>query len=85
VRDTLPDVYPCLCLQTACLPNNVSGVVIGLGDRALGHKARVNGPARTTTPTPRVITPQNRMRLTRSPHLLSQPKATLTSHSRQPQ
>jgi len=25
--------------------------VIGLGDRALGHKARVNGPARTTTLT----------------------------------
>ncbi|OQW89181.1 MAG: hypothetical protein BWK72_04300 [Rhodoferax ferrireducens] len=61
--------------------------MIGLGDRALGHKARVNGPARTNTPTPRVIAPQNRMRLTRSPRHLSQPQATLTSHShsRQPQ
>jgi len=53
----------------------------------LGHKARVNGPARTTNSTPRVIAPQNRMRLTRSPRHLSQPKTTATSHSdmRQPQ
>jgi len=41
--------------------------VIGLGDRALGWKARAQQRMRTDTFTPRVISPQNRMRLTRSP------------------
>ena len=44
-----------------------SGRVIGSGDRALGCKACANGATRTNTLTPRVLAPQNRMRLTRSP------------------
>jgi len=43
------------------------GVVIGSGDRALGCKARVPGLWRTVSSPPRVIAPQNRMHLTRSP------------------
>jgi len=43
------------------------GVVIGSGDRATACKARVPRFWRITSRPPRVIAPQNRMHLTRSP------------------
>jgi len=43
------------------------GVVIGSGDRALGCEARVPWFWRAVESAPRVIAPQNRMHLTRSP------------------
>jgi len=61
------------------------GVVIGSGDRALGCKARVPGFLRTVEPAPRVIAPQNRMHLTRSPRRSKrQPGRTKEKDPRKP-
>ena len=49
--------------------------MIGSRDRALGRKARVHRPVQAEAPAPRVISPQNRMRMTQSPCRASLPQA----------